>query len=349
MKHSIIYENKKRYSSFPLLNRTENNELLIGFFTAPMPDHMGIFWWNTFKSWDEGETWKCERNEVDRNFLYDFPADSAREKSDRFVTKLTEEVYVVTGSFGFKVINNKVQKSKSLFYNSFNEQGKVINWKIYAFPDVEIILTFPRALRSDGLILIPAYALLKGSELSRAFVWRSKDDGQSFRLWNMFPDGVDGNEMAFIDTKYGILAHIRSDNHSWLMESWSMDKGITWSYPANISSYFGESVIGGPSHLLKLTDQRIVCSYGYRFDPMGIRAIVSDDEGQTWSRPIILRKDGGYLSSLHKKRMFKKLPYAGNDVGYPVSVQLKDGKILTAYYITCEDKITHIATTKWEV
>jgi hypothetical protein len=35
------------------------------------------------------------------------------------------------------------------------------------------------------------------------------------------------------------------------------------------------------------------------------------------------------------------------DVGYPVSVQLPDDRVLTAYYITEKDGITHTAVTRW--
>ena len=34
--------------------------------------------------------------------------------------------------------------------------------------------------------------------------------------------------------------------------------------------------------------------------------------------------------------------------GYPVSVQLPDYSILTAYYTTESDGITHSAVTRWE-
>jgi len=51
---------------------------------------------------------------------------------------------------------------------------------------------------------------------------------------------------------------------------------------------------------------------------------------------------------LNKKKWFGKT-YPQNDIGYPVSIQLKDESILTAYYITTEDKITSICTTKWKI
>ena len=203
-------------------------------------------------------------------------------------------------------------------------------------------------------MMIPAYAVLKGG-LNRALVWRSGDFGQNWRLYNMFPDECNVNEMAFVWTDNGILAHLRSDDHPYIMESWSED-GITWTYPTNIFGTLfdlsGCNIYGGPPHLLRLNDGRILCTYGYRKDKMGIRAITSKDEGHTWNRPItILRDDAGYRSSLHKRKWRNRfrLSHPAMDVGYPISIQLDNDEILTAYYITCKDQITGIEATKWGV
>ena len=351
MKRSIIYKNKDRYSSFPLLKKLDDR-ILIGFFTAPVPDHMGLFWWEVLESFDQGETWHVSRKS-ESYYEWDFSANSPRERYDRYTGIIGDKEFV-TGSFGFiKSFENSTIKSTSLFYRWSNHKWRKINQRFYEVPGVDIIVTFPRFLRWKHLILIPAYALLSEYDLSRCFVWRSDDYGKTFRLWNMFPDGVDGNEMAFIRTKdKRILAHIRSDNHPYLMESWSYDYGLTWSYPTHVYSETVGNIIGGPPHLLRLKDNRILCSYGYRKQPMGIRAIISEDEGETWQAPIILRDDAGYASSLHKEKwLWSKFrfnrPNPAMDCGYPVSIQLEDDSILTAYYITCEDRITHIASTKW--
>lgn len=366
MKHSIIYKNKDRYASFPLLKQLDDR-ILIGFFTAPVPDHMGIFWWNVWESFDDGETWQdCGAHDYDEWLL---PTSSPRELSDRLFCRFGPS-NMITGSPGFMITDKEITKSKHLFQRWISNVKASDIHRIYKIPGVDIIATFPRFFREDNLILIPAYAILSEyDDISRCLIWRSEDGGKSFNLWNMFPDGVDGNEMAFIEVgingipsfltggQSAILAHIRSDNHPYLMESWSFDKGLTWTYPTLVfisKEKFIDNVIGGPPHLLRLKDGRILCSYGYRFGKMGIRAIISEDEGETWSRPIVLRDDAGYASSLHKKKwLWKKLRFSRSDpamdCGYPVSIQLEDKSILTVYYLTTSDKITHIASTKWEV
>jgi hypothetical protein len=42
-----------------------------------------------------------------------------------------------------------------------------------------------------------------------------------------------------------------------------------------------------------MADGRVVCVYGYRQMPSGIRFRVSEDGGSSWGRETILRDDGG--------------------------------------------------------
>jgi hypothetical protein len=96
---------------------------------------------------------------------------------------------------------------------------------------------------------------------------------------------------------------------------------------------------------MKLRDGRILCTYGYRKEPMGIRAVLSGDGGETWDTDtvVVLRDDGGTAGQLNPN------PAGGGaDVGYPISAQLSDGSILSAYYITLSDGVTHSAATRWE-
>jgi len=368
MKHSIVFKSKDSYSSFPLLSRTKKGNLLIGFFTAPRPDHFGVFEWKIMVSPDEGESWGDLANNVVTQ--YDYSILSPREKSDTFFTESKNRI-VTAGSFGFlfNPITKEFKQSRLLTHCVYWPSQQKAKQNQYMLPDMKNVLTFPRFLKEGNLILIPVYGLVKESNLSRCMAWRSTDGGLNFNLYNMFPDGVDGNEMAFVKVGNEILAHIRSDNHPYLMESRSEDFGRTWTYPVMVRAQGEErinkpkkearfnpfkNVIGGPPHLLRVSEEngigtKILCTYGYRQEKMGIRAIVSNDEGRTWEGPIILREDGGYSSNLHKKKWFRKEPSPAIDIGYPVSIQLKDKSILTAYYITCQDRITGIETTKWRI
>ena len=114
------------------------------------------------------------------------------------------------------------------------------------------------------------------------------------------------------------------DDHLW--QAVSQDRGRTWR--ARKTGVKGHP----PSGLVTLRDGRLVLTYGYRHAPYGIRAVISNDEGLTWDTDhvIVLRNDG-----------------AGVDLGYPRSMLLDDGALLTVYYFTDDERVTHIACTRW--
>ena len=74
-------------------------------------------------------------------------------------------------------------------------------------------------------------------------------------------------------------------------------------------------VWGLPSFLLKLRDGRLLMSYGYRRKPYGNQARLSMDHGLSWSPPMTISQDG-----------------IGHDLGYPSTVELEDGKLLSIWY-----------------
>lgn len=117
---------------------------------------------------------------------------------------------------------------------------------------------------------------------------------------------------------------------SWI-EAWrSTDDGASWSLVGEPVSDTGE---GNPAHLVKLAGGRLCLTYGKRAKPFGILARLSRDAGTNWGEAIILRADGG-----------------GRDLGYPLSVQRSDGKVVTVYYFW--DKHTgperYIAASIWD-
>ena len=150
-------------------------------------------------------------------------------------------------------------------------------------------------------------------------VAESKDDGLSWQWLAAIPtrNGDDAandyHELHAVEAADGtLIAHIRNHSavhHNETLQSESRDGGRTWSEPHGIG------VWGLPSHLLKLRDGRLLMSYGYRRPPFGNQARLSTDHGKTWSEPIPLSTDG-----------------TGGDLGYPSTVELKDGTLLTVWY-----------------
>ena len=181
---------------------------------------------------------------------------------------------------------------------------------------------------SDGRLLYPGKIFWygpSGQSKGRIGVCESTDDGQSWRWLAEIPtregDDLDGyHELHGVETTEGTLvAHIRNHNTAnerETLQSRSTDGGKTWSVPRALG------VWGLPSLLLKLRDGRLVMSYGYRRPPYGNQARVSEDHGRTWSGAITISGDG--ISS---------------DLGYPSTVELNDGSLLTAWYEVMDNPV----------
>jgi hypothetical protein len=79
---------------------------------------------------------------------------------------------------------------------------------------------------------------------------------------------------------------------------------------------------GHPANIIRLLDGRILCTYGYRMHPdPGVRGCISAD-GTDW------KPENAFI--------VKALPDVASDrmqIGCPSSVQLHDGRILTAYQV----------------
>ncbi len=129
-----------------------------------------------------------------------------------------------------------------------------------------------------------------------------------------------------------IIVHIRNhgpaDRRQWgTLQSESSDGGRTFSAPRDIG------LTGYPAHLLALRDGRLLTSYGYRLLPSGNRVALSEDNGRTWSAPMILDEKP-----------------IGRDLGYPATVELGDGSLLTVWYEKLpESTLATLQAARWEL
>ena len=164
--------------------------------------------------------------------------------------------------------------------------------------------------------------LYAGKDLWKSGQWigvcESTDDGRSWKKLAQIPtragdDPGEYHELHAVEATNGtIVVQIRNNNpanRSETLQTESPDGGKTWSVPHPIS------VWGLPSHLLRLRDGRLLMSYGYRRKPFGNQVRISTDHGKTWGEPVTISGDG-----------------ANGDLGYPSTVELQDGTLLTAWY-----------------
>lgn len=173
----------------------------------------------------------------------------------------------------------------------------------------------PTAL-ANGQILYVGKQLWKTPARVGASV--SRDDGVTWEWLAEIPtrDGDDPaqyHELHAVQAPSGrVIAQIRNHNTTdryETLQTESDDYGTTWSEPHSIG------VWGYPSHLLRLRDGRLLMSYGHRRAPVGNQARLSEDEGRTWSEPLLLSADG-----------------TSTDLGYPSTVELADGSLLSLWY-----------------
>ncbi len=186
----------------------------------------------------------------------------------------------------------------------------------------------------DGRLLYAGKQLW--TEERKIGVCESKDDGQTWQWLSEIPTrkgdkaAKSCHELHGVEAADGtIIAQIRNHNEAnkgWTLQTASGDGGETWSEPHPVC-------YGLPSHLLRLRDGRLVMSYGHRRAPYGNQARVSSDNGKTWSTEIIISGDG-----------------KGGDLGYPSTVELADGTLLTIWYESMkEPKLAVLRQAKWRL
>ena len=140
---------------------------------------------------------------------------------------------------------------------------------------------------------------------------RSQDGGRTWGDESIVAWGHNETAYAFLPDGR-LLAAARSESgHVALLDS--EDGGHTWSEPQRLTRD-GEH----PADLTLMSSGRLLLSYGRRIRPMGCGLLVSDDLGRTWNRDreVLLAGDG----------------VESTDLGYPSTVQLDDGHLVTALY-----------------
>lgn len=160
----------------------------------------------------------------------------------------------------------------------------------------------------------------------------SNDHGQTWQILAPIPapagyDARKCHEFHAVEAPDGrIIVQHRDHNDpklpgcTWQTES--ADGGLTWSEPHKICNGF-------PSHLLRFGKDKLLMSYGWRYEPYGIRAMISEDSGRTWGEEIILYDKG-----------------LSGDLGYPSTVELPDGTLFTLWYEN-NGKIAELNYCNW--
>lgn len=148
--------------------------------------------------------------------------------------------------------------------------------------------------------------------------WNSTDGGKTWSEIGRPPEPVDvGWEGCFephaIQLPSGrIVGVIRYENEKVLTMyvTYSDDGGKTWTTPQPMGTD------GAPPHLMRHSSGALLCSYGRRTPgDYSERVLVSWDDGESWSMDVCINDQAPDW-----------------DLGYPSTVELEDGSLMTVYY-----------------
>ena len=185
----------------------------------------------------------------------------------------------------------------------------------------------------DGLLFLTA-SKPDGRE-GRPLCARTTDGGRTWKLVGWIGGEPEGYAIMPSTVRLGakeLLTAIRRRDgpRAWLETYRSLDDGRTWKRDTVPAPDLGT---GNPASMIRLADGRVCLTYGRRAAPYSIRARLSADGGRKWGEEVVLRDGGG-----------------GEDLGYPRSVQRRDGKVVSVYYFW--DRRTgperYVAATIWD-
>ena len=207
-------------------------------------------------------------------------------------------------------------------------------------------------VRPDGVSLVFMTAVSQDGWKRRPVVYASVDGGAYWTFMSVMTPNVDdgaADSARDVGLRFGahryfyprgimlpdgrIIASVRCQRDPtsilWTEIFASDDGGRTWRFLSRVNDW------GAPGDLARMRDGRIACVYGYRLPPFGLRARLSEDDGRTWGREIVLRDDGGSW-----------------DLGYPRVIEHEAGRLLCVYYMNLANDpiqlnggVRHIAQT----
>jgi hypothetical protein len=351
LEHNIIYQDSEVYAAWPDIIRAGNGDLLLTFCSSD--EHLGPNGKATLmRSTDNGHTWTGPVT------AYDSPADDRDIGLSRhpdgtlalhvWTTFWSEEMYAKypdsypaeTLAAWTKHVNTSgylaAEPDQGRWTLTSRDHGKTWGERVRG-PDA----VHGGIVLDDGTWMTAAYREEKGnvaifSAPASTGPWQKKivietPTTDTLRFGEphiaQLPSG-----RVVVAIRATSIPYDDSGDHLQFWVTTSDDRGTTWSEPISSGRW------GFPVHLTVLSDGRLLATYGYRRFPYGQRASISSD-GKNWDElpEIILRADA-----------------PNRDLGYPASIEIAPGEILTVYYQeTGNPEDTHsrpaIMSTRWKL
>lgn len=357
MKHGIVGRNDSslfKYQGWPTVCRDENGVLYVASSSHRL-GHVCPFGKNyLYTSTDDGKTWSAP------SVINDTPLDDrdagitdlgdgklalmwfnhpCEFYSERDKKKGTLPSPIVAGAYSLWENMPEELNRPGSFIRISNDSGKT--WgETYKVP-----LTAPHGvikLSNGKLFLLGRAFWAKELENDEVYAATSSDEGKTWDILCKIERPDDTGDMHIvcephaIELKDGrILGAIRVEDKTsrdtcyrfTIYTCISADGGKSWTKP------MPTGVCGSPPHFTRHSSGAIILTYGRRIAPCGQYAIISYDEGKTWSDEITVSPESPDW-----------------DHGYPSTVELSDGSLITVYYQKWQDdKYNSILYSKWEL
>jgi len=302
---------------FPTAERLKNGQVAVVYYDSP--DHVspaGRI--SMVRSADQGRTWSPPTVVV----------DGPRDDRDPSIVETSQGTLLVSY---FESDDTPSPSSRGVFVTRSEDAGR--NWS----PPIPVTTTLDGAATSakivqldDGDLLVPIYGGRGGSRDAVAVVVRSTDDG---RTWAKETEttiasapGVSFVEPALASVGDGrLIAMIRTEGAERnAQESYSIDGGRTWSPPVRTA------LVAQASDLLPLREGEdrslLVHTWGDVSGRFG-------DSRPTVMQVIRFREFPNTRFTSEPTLLHQG--HCWSDEGYPSSVRMADGRILTVYYDAC--------------
>ena len=354
----ILFE-RGSYAAFPHVVRLEGDELLLAFRQAPRSDGLrhthprSLI--TVIRSPDRGATWDLEAaaqlaagGGQELGLIY---LGGGRVGGALTAHEVVPRHEAARGNFRhpfreeYPWFGGRPDPSRPAF--AYHRVGALWCWSdnyglTWRIENVRLVgdhmaACAPPLRLHDGTLLLPASGALEPGAPASSVLYRSADAGVTWSpptvIARASPETRDYHEPALLEVAPGhllCLHRVVSDARGPQRIFWcnrSSDAGRTWSEPRPTPIRSGAC-----PRLLRLSDGRLLLSYGRRLPPYGIYASLSEDGGASWSATSWLLR-----------------PTPDGDQGYTSSLELEPGRILTVSYARDGRGVTGITGTFWKL
>jgi hypothetical protein len=355
----VLYDEPRFYSAFPSVVRRPDGELLVAFRRAPDRRALGEkgnqhvdpnSYLVSMRSRDGGQSWSPAPE-----LLYAHPLGGSQ---DPCLLQLADGDLLCLSYLWTLVRQDGIPNLKAPVFQSYpgfffsggyfvrsSDGGK--SWKgpfypvaipqeKYLSPYGEPLPAYNRGAAIEGRDGRLFWAVAANDQLSprrtSVHLLTSSDRGQTWTYSAPIAEDAKAsfNETSMYETPKGdLLAFLRSESlEDQACIARSTDGGKTFQ-PWQRMGFQGH-----PLHALRLPDNRVLLTYGYRHKPYGIRARVLNPECTDFATApeMVLRDDGGTT-----------------DLGYPWSAMIDDTRVIVVYYFNRDNGRRHIAASILEL